>query len=356
MAVLNIRPVQSGQSKAVIGIAGQSGDGKTYTALLIARGMVNNASEIGFLDTENKRGSLYADILDGKFMIGDLHPPFSPKRYSQAIQEFQEAGVKVLVIDSVTHEYEGTGGLDDIANAPKTNGEARKVADWNTAKREHRGFMNVLLQSNMDIICCIRARDKVKIEMIKGKQEFVPQGLQPICEKNFMFEMTVSIMMGNEGKTQQPLKLPSFLRESFGTGNDYLGIETGKKIRKWLDQGEKEDPEITRIKSEALLVCEKGHAELMKLWESLNPEQKKNKVLRSHFALCGESAKAYDAQNADPEETDKLKSLKVLFENVKLKLTPEDVVIIEAIIEDSNEKEYDKILYQLNKLKNEQQA
>lgn len=297
MAVLNIRPVQSGQSKAVIGIAGQSGDGKTYTALLIARGMVNKASEIGFLDTENKRGSLYADILDGKFMIGDLHPPFSPKRYSEAIQEFQDAGVKVLVIDSVTHEYEGTGGLDDIANAPKVNGEVRKVADWNTAKREHRGFMNVLLQSNMDIICCIRARDKVKVEIIKGKQEFVPQGLQPICEKNFMFEMTVSIMMGNEGKTQQPLKLPSFLRESFGKGDDYLGIETGKKIRKWLDQGEKEDPEIERLKSESLMICEKGVAELTKLWETLTKEQKIK--LKNHFALCGESAKAYDAMNSD---------------------------------------------------------
>jgi len=105
MGVLNIRPVESGQSKAVIGIAGVSGDGKTYTALLMARGMVNNATEIGFLDTENKRGSLYADILDGKFMIGDLYPPFSPTRYAEAIREFQEAGVKVLVIDSVTHEW-----------------------------------------------------------------------------------------------------------------------------------------------------------------------------------------------------------------------------------------------------------
>lgn len=356
MAVLNIRPVESGQSKAVIGIAGQSGDGKTYTALLMARGMVDKASEIGFLDTENKRGSLYADILDGKFMIGDLHPPFSPKRYSQAIQEFQEAGVKVLVIDSITHEYEGTGGLDDIANAPKANGEVRKVADWNTAKREHRGFMNILLQSNMNIICCIRARDKVKIEVIKGKQEFVPQGLQPVCEKNFMFEMTVSVMMGNEGKTQQHLKLPSFLREAFGNGQDYLGIETGKKIREWLERGDKPDPEIERIKSEALLVCEKGHAELMKLWESLTKEQKVNKQLRSHFALCGESAKAYDAQNSDSEEENPLDMIKALFKELESKMEASDCMILQSVIDTQKTTEYDKALYKLKKLKDEQQA
>ena len=126
MGIINITPVKSGQSKVLIGIAGVSGSGKTYTALQIARGMVKKPSEIGFLDTENKRGSLYADILDGPFMIGDLYPPFSPSRYIQAIKEFQDHGVKVLVIDSVSHEFEGTGGCDDIANAPKADGTERK--------------------------------------------------------------------------------------------------------------------------------------------------------------------------------------------------------------------------------------
>ena len=350
MSVVDIRPVQSGQSKAVIGIAGQSGDGKTYTALLIARGMVTSPSEIGFLDTENKRGSLYANILDGPFMIGDLYPPFTPKRYSQAIQQFQDAGVKVLVIDSVTHEYEGQGGLDDIANAPKSDGSSRKVADWNTAKREHRGFMNTLLQSNMDIICCIRAREKVKIEVVNGKQEFVPQGLQPICEKNFMFEMTVSVMMGNEGKTQQHLKLPSFLKEAFGNGQNYLGIETGRKIRQWLTQGERENPEIERIKSEALLICEKGYDALNTYWKSLSKEMKSNIKLISHFGICSESAKAYDAQKSDGEDFDKLEKIQELFELKKDKLGVADATFIEGVIESKDENQYDKVIYQLNKL------
>src|ERR1700751_515251 len=119
--ILNIRPAKLGGLKAIIGIAGISGSGKTFTALLMARGMVSKASEIGFLDTENKRGSLYANILDGEFMIGDLYPPFNPERYAEAIKEFQDAGVKVLVIDSVSHEWEGEGGCDDIANAPKAD-------------------------------------------------------------------------------------------------------------------------------------------------------------------------------------------------------------------------------------------
>ena len=345
MSVVNIRPVESGQSKIVIGIAGQSGDGKTLTALYIARGMVSKASEIGFLDAENKRGSLYADVLDGKFMVGDLYPPFSPSRYALAIQQFQEAGVKVLVIDSVSHLVEGTGGMDDIANAPKADGTPRRIADWIGAKKENKKFMNVLLQSNMDIICCVRAREKTDF---KDPTKPVSLGIQPICEKNFMFEMTASIMMANQGKTQFHSKVPSFLKDAFGNGQGYLGIDTGKKIRQWLDQGEKENPEVTRFKSEALLVCEQGVDSLTKLWESV-PKELKPK-LKDHFALCGESAKAYDAQNETTDDFDKLEKIQELFDAKKELLGVAEQTFIQGVIDDKDEANYDKVIYQLNKL------
>lgn len=299
MGIINIRPVQSGQSKALIAIAGQSGTGKTYTALLMARGMVDKPSEIGFLDTENKRGSLYADILDGAFMIGDLYAPFSPDRYSEAIKEFQEAGVKVLVIDSISHEYEGDGGIEDIANRPLLEG--KKMANWIGGKREHKRFMNTLLQAQMHVICCIRAREKTDF---KNPTMPVSLGIQPICEKNFMFEMTASLMMYNEGKNQQFLKLPSYLKESFGDGNNYLGIQTGKKIREWLDKGEKESPELERIKSEALMACEQGVKAVGEIYSKLTEEQQKK--LKVHFTICKESALAYEKQQAEAnQENDK---------------------------------------------------
>ena len=348
MSVLNIRPVESGQSKAVIGIAGVSGDGKTYTALLVARGMVSKASEIGFLDTENKRGSLYADILDGQFMIGDLYPPFSPTRYAEAIKEFQDAGVKVLVIDSVTHEWEGDGGCDDIANLPLQQG--KKMANWIGAKREHKKFMNVLLQSDMDIICCIRAREKTDFSNPTMPKSL---GVLPICEKNFMFELTASVMMSNQGKTQKHLKVPSFLIDAFGNGQSYLGIDTGNKIRAWLDKGKKDNPEIARLKSEALFVCEKGVNALTELWKSIPKELKANQSLKDHFSLCSESAKAYDAQNVNEEESNTLETIKILFKELESKIEAGDCMVIQSVIDNQKSEEYDKVIYQLNKLKNE---
>lgn len=296
MSTIRIRPAVRGGSKAIIGIAGVSGSGKTYTALQLARGMVSKSSEIGFLDTENKRGSLYADILDGPFMIGDLYPPFSPKRYAEAIKEFQESGVKVLVIDSVSHEWEGEGGCDDIANLSLESG--KKMANWIGAKREHKSFMNTLLQCNMHIICCLRAREKTDF---KNPSKPVSLGIQPVCEKNFMFEMTASMLMHDEGKKQTFLKIPSFLKEAFGDGKNYINQETGKKVMQWIDEGEKEDPEVTRIKSELLMTCEMGVTGLLALWNTLTPEMQTK--MKPFFNVYKKAAKAYDEQAKEAAES-----------------------------------------------------
>ncbi|WP_374440421.1 AAA family ATPase [Epilithonimonas sp.] len=295
MGILEIRKAKRGGSKAIIGIAGVSGSGKTYTALKIARGMVNNPSKIGFLDTENKRGSLYADILDGPFLIADLYPPFSPSRFSTAIKEFQEAGVEVLVIDSVSHEWESEGGCEDIANLPLTQG--KKMANWVGAKREHKSFINTLLQCNMNVITCLRAREKTDF---KDPNKPVSLGIQPICEKNFMFEMTASMLMENEGKKQTFLKLPFYLKDAFGNGNDYLGEKTGKALIKWLNTGEKEDPEIKRIKSEMTMAAESGLEKVLEIWKSLTPEQKL--ILEAHKNICKESAEEYERQRKEANE------------------------------------------------------
>jgi hypothetical protein len=296
MGILQIRPVTRGNSKPIIAIAGISGSGKTYTALKMARGMVSKASEVGLLDTENGRGSLYHDILDGKFQIGDLYAPFSPQRYSEAVKEFIASGVKALVIDSGSHEWEGEGGCDDIAQSRILAG--KKMADWVGAKRAHKGFMNTLLYCPIPVIVCLRAREKTDF---KNPDKPVSMGIQPICEKNFMFEMTASMLMSNEGKNQQWLKMPSFLKPFFGTGAGYLGEDAGKKILQWFNEGETEDPAITAIKSEMLMACEFGLAGVIAIWNKLSPAMKKK--LDAHKNICKEAAEAYERQAKEAEET-----------------------------------------------------
>ncbi len=296
MSIITIKPAVRGGNKVLLALAGVTGSGKTYTALQLARGMVNKPEKIGLLDTEHRRGSMYADILDGPFMIGDLHPPFSPARYAQAIKQFQDAGIEVLVIDSGSHEWEGEGGCDDIAQASLLSG--KKMANWIGAKREHKRFMNVLLHSDMHIIICLRAREKTDF---KNPDKPVSLGIQPSCEKNFMFEMTASLLVENEGRTQQFIKIPYFLKSAFGDGKNYLSQETGKRIIEWANSGEQEDQEIKKIKSEMLLACEMGTAGVIAIWNTLTASQKKK--LEAHKNICKKAAEEYERQSREAEET-----------------------------------------------------
>ena len=269
MSVLNIREAEREGARLVIGMAGISGSGKTYSALELAYGLANyDAGKVGFLDTENRRGSLYANVFVDhpthptrkRFLIGDLYAPFSPQRYVDAIMEFQAIGVEVLVVDSVSHEWEGQGSCEDIAHA------GQRMADWKTAKREHKRFMNALLQSNMHVIACIRAREKTDFRNPKAP---VSLGIQPICEKNFMFEMTASLMMWSEGKAQDVLKCPAELRAILGRGEGYITARDGKALRDWVDGAKQLDPRVEQARNTLRTVCEQGTDALVKEWQAL---------------------------------------------------------------------------------------
>lgn len=303
MAIFQIEDAQREGARLVLGIGGISGSGKTYSALQVAWGLANyDSSKVGLICTENRRGRLYADILVDaqgkvhKFKVGDLTPPFSPQRYQEAIAAFVAAGVEVLVIDSVSHEWEGQGGCEDIAHA----GNSRNP-EWNKAKREHKSFMNAMLQSPVHIIACLRAREKVKLEKVNGKTEYVPQGVMAIQEKNFTFELTASLMMWNGGKSREILKCPSELAPIFGNSGEYadgyLSHEHGKMLREWVDGGAQLDAGVQRARDSLQMACEAGMDALAAAWKAL-PAQMRKSI--SADGKCPDdlkrSAEAFDAQ------------------------------------------------------------
>lgn len=275
MSVIEITEAKREGARVVLGLSGVSSSGKTHTALLVALGLAKgNPRKIGFICTENRRGRLYADVFskleaphrtDEPFLIGDLMPPFSPQRYIDAIHEFQKRGVEVLIIDSVTHEWEGQGGCQEIAEAGNP-----KLPNWNKAKSEHKRFMNAMLQCDMHIITCIRAREKSKPEKVQkdGKTtvEFQDQGLQPITEKNFMFELTVSAMVHDQGTRREILKCPSDLRAVFDTKDKYIGVQQGRALRDWIDGAGQLNPEVEKHRNALQSITEQGVAALGEAW------------------------------------------------------------------------------------------
>ncbi|MDT9105787.1 AAA family ATPase [Escherichia coli] len=315
MSIFQIEDAEREGARLVVGLGGVSGGGKTYTALQLAWGMANyDSRKVGLMCTENRRGRLYSDALKDeagkvhKFKIGDLTPPFSPARYIEGIQAFVDAGVEVLVIDSVSHEWEGIGGCEDIAHAGNP-----KNPKWNEAKREHKSFMNAMLQSPLHIIVCMRAREKVKLVKVNGKTEYEPQGVLPIQEKNFTFELTASLMLWNGGKERDIIKCPSALQGIFGTAGEaergYLTAAQGKALRDWVDGAKEVDDSVKNARDSLQLVCEQGMAALQKAWAALPAQIRKAIGPNGCPDDLKKSAQAFDAQRVagnDNQQADDL--------------------------------------------------
>ena len=259
-----IRPAVREKVGLLFGLAGPSGSGKTYTALLLATGLANG-SRIGFVDTEAGRALHYAPCPGTKadptkgsfdFLHLDFQPPFTPERYVEAIRACEEAGASVIVVDSMTHEWTGEGGCSDIqeeearrmATDRKTGElqpwriEAMTAPAWKPAKMRHQRMMARLIQSRSHTIFCLRAQEKIKIvKKQDGKgNEIVPIGFQPLCEKNFMFEMSGSMMLNpvHPGCPDYSMthKLNNDLQQIFPHG-EMIGIEAGVRLRQWAESG-----------------------------------------------------------------------------------------------------------------------
>lgn len=283
-----IRKAQRQGARLLLQLSGVSGSGKTYTALQLAYGLAgNNADKVVLIDTENRRGSLYADCLPQPFNILDFYAPFSPARYIEAIEAACEAGAEVIVIDSVTHEWESEGGCEWIANQSR-------FPDWKRAKAEHKRFMTYMLQSPAHIIACTRAREKVDFSDPKNPK---PLGVQPIQEKNFSYESTVSLMMWDQGKRQDVLKCPAELQGILGRGAGYLTADDGAALRQWVDGGAKVDPAIEHHRGMLLNATEAGLKALHAAWTSTPAHIRK--VLGDKFKeQLKASAAAYDDARA----------------------------------------------------------
>lgn len=187
--------------KPLVGLFGPSGGGKTMSALLLARGLVGPSGRIVGVDTESGRMSLFADVIPGGFSVIDLAEPFSPSRYQAAI-EAAEAGADCVVVDSLTHGWDGPMGvldmhekeLDRMAGDNWGKREQCKMTAWIKPKMEQKRFVQRLLRLKCPLICCLRAQEKTHIQKnAQGKAEvYTDEFTSPIYDPRFIFELTIN--------------------------------------------------------------------------------------------------------------------------------------------------------------------
>lgn len=233
------RPAVREQTSLLIGLAGPSGSGKTFSALALAEGLADGG-KIAFIDTEAGRALHYADRF--KFDHCEIRPPFRPQAYSEAIAAADKAGYAVIVIDSMSHEYDGDGGIIEWAADLERNG-TKSPGNWKEPKTAHKRMMSRLLQCRAHLIFCLRAEEKIRIEKDdRGKTVVVPAGWQPLCEKRFMFEMTASFMLlPDRPGFPQAIKLQDQHRAAFPPDRQ-VNAESGKALSAWAHGGAERRP------------------------------------------------------------------------------------------------------------------
>lgn len=243
------KPAIREQVGLLIGLAGGSGSGKTFSAMRLASGIAGD-KPFAVIDSEAGRAKHYADQF--KFDHGDLHPPFRPEAYIEAIKAADKAGYPVIVVDSMSHVWAGDGGVLDwqeeelqrMSGGDWQKAERVKMASWIKPKVSHKKMVQQLLQVRAHLILCFRAEEKVEMVKKDGKTLIVPKegptglnGWLPVCEKTLPFELTASfLLLADKPGVPHPIKLQEQHKALFPQGQ-FIDENAGKRIAQWAAGG-----------------------------------------------------------------------------------------------------------------------
>lgn len=186
----------------LVGLMGPSGSGKTFSALRLASGIQQvSGGDIYFIDTESRRSLHYADKF--KFKHVAMGEPFGSLDYLAALQWCVGQGAGVVIVDSMSHEHEGPGGMVDLhdqivdrmAGDDYRKRQNVQMLAWSEPKGKRRQLINGILRLNSNFIFCFRAKNTAKPVKVNGKTEVEQMGFMPIAGEEFVFEQTLNMLL-----------------------------------------------------------------------------------------------------------------------------------------------------------------
>lgn len=224
-----IKKASRKQAKMRIGLFGPSGSGKTYSALLLAKGLVGLWEKIVVVDTENGSADLYSHL--GDYSTLTLTAPFDPRRYVEAIKTCEKEGFDCIIIDSISHEWEGQGGCLEIQQ--KMGG---KFEHWAKVTPLHKQFIDGILQSSCHIITTGRSKTEYAFE---GKSDYNPKGkvekigLKAITREGFDYEMTLAFNINQDHLASIDKDRTTIFKAAIPF---MISEETGEILKRWNEQ------------------------------------------------------------------------------------------------------------------------
>ena len=208
-------------------LGGSSGSGKTYSALRLATGLAKKCgSGIAAIDTEAGRIRYYANEFD--FSDMQLTEPFTPEKYIEAINEAVSSGFKVLIIDSISHEWNYCVDIHD-----KMPGNS--WTNWSKVTPRHDAFMEKILQAPIHIIATVRGKDEYVLEEKNGKQTPKKVGLGFKQRDGVEYNYTATFNIAQDTHIAEATKDNTHIFEG---RYEVLTERDGEALYDWANTGE----------------------------------------------------------------------------------------------------------------------
>ena len=238
----NFTKAKRERAKLKICLMGSSGSGKTLSALYLAYGMTGDWSKIAVIDSERGRALMYAnrsDLGTGEFLHCDLEPPYTVDRYIEAMREAEKLVGEdgVVIIDSGSHAWKGTGGVLDAKEQIAQQRGKTDFSAWNDAGKIQNRFIDTIMDLNCDTIVTLRSKVAYtqEVDPETGKSRVRKLGLEPEQKADFEYEMTLVMNVDKDTHCAELAKDNTFLDAEGFYGR--ITPELGKRLRAWMAEG-----------------------------------------------------------------------------------------------------------------------
>jgi len=224
---MELRQSARKNAKIKMAIQGPSGSGKSYSSLLLAKGLIDgDFSKVAIIDLENGSADLYSHL--GQYNVLSLKPPYTPNVLIEGIDVCLKAGMEVIILDSISPVWEYL--IEYHSSMP-----GNSFTNWGKITPMQNKFINKILQSDAHFIATMRTKQDYVLNQKNGK--YVPEkvGLKAIQRDGVDYEFTIVFdinsshqVRASKDRTELYSDKPEFI----------ITAETGKRIKDWCNSGE----------------------------------------------------------------------------------------------------------------------
>lgn len=228
---------------------GRSGFGKTYSSLLMAYGLCGDWGKIALIDAEDQSASLYSHL--GPFTTVQIGAPYSPSRFFEALDLCEDSVKEVIIIDSLSQEWAGEGGVSDLL----------RNLQYEDTLREHRYLLNRISTSSAHIICTLRTKQTLVWMKGNGRRGMHLKEL-PVQQMGIEYPFTTVLRLDSRHKAH-------VVKDRTGLFNGKtpapLEVDHGLFLHNWCKQGEPHIPEELQRRIDSCQTVQELHLLLSKV-------------------------------------------------------------------------------------------